>query len=131
MPGTGSRILVLDDEPHVTDTLAAIFRMHGYEVQVAYSAEEAIETIAGWQPDLALVDVMLPGMNGVEFAIVLKENYPACRFLLLSGHMSTGELLQEAAKKGHNFEILAKPEHPAHLLERVRGILGGGPRGSA
>lgn len=131
MPANGSRILVLDDEPHVADTLAAIFRMHGYEVKVAYSAEEAIETIAEWEPDLALVDVMLPGMNGVEFAIVLKENYAACRFLLLSGHISTGELLQEAAKKGHNFEILAKPEHPAHLLERVRGILGGGPRGTA
>ena len=100
-----------------------IFRGCGYEVRVAYSAEQAIETIAAWQPDLAIVDVMLPRMNGIEFGTVLKSNYPACHILLMSGHPGTAELLELAREQGHNFEILAKPLHPALILDIVAQLL--------
>jgi CheY-like chemotaxis protein len=121
-PG-GRKILILDDEASVAETLEMIFRGCGYEVRVAYSAEQAIETIAEWQPDLAIVDVMLPHMNGIEFGTVLKSNYPACHILLVSGHPGTGELLEMARQQGHNFEILAKPLHPALILEIVAHLL--------
>jgi CheY-like chemotaxis protein len=129
MPGRvdGTRLLIVDDEHHVADTLAKIFQMNGYEVRIAYSAEEGIEAIAQWEPDLALVDVMLPGMNGIEFAVVLKENHPDCRLLLFSGSESAGTLLQEAAIRGHKFDILAKPAHPVELLETVRQLLVSAP----
>lgn len=122
---TPSRVLIVDDDEAIADTLAVIFRMNGYESRAAYSAETAIETIAVWAPDLALVDVMLPGMNGIDFAIVLKANHIACQPLLISGSESTGALLEEAARKGHMFDILAKPIHPTFILERVKGLLGG------
>jgi DNA-binding response OmpR family regulator len=122
----GAKILILDDEPPIADTLAMIFRANGYEVRLAYSAEQAIETIAAWSPDLALLDVMLPGMNGVDFAIVVRDNHPNCRVLLFSGCESTQELLEAAAKKGHSFEILAKPIHPVELLQKVKQLQTGG-----
>jgi CheY-like chemotaxis protein len=127
MPGRadGTRLLIVDDEHHVADTLAKVFEINEYEVRIAYSAEEGIEAIAEWEPDLALLDVMLPGMNGVEFAVVLKENYPDCRLLLFSGSEHAGTLLQEAAIRGHRFDILAKPAHPVELLEAVRQLLAG------
>lgn len=126
MPGNGAirRILIIDDEPAIAETLAIILSTRGYEVKVSYSAEEAIETIAGWRPDLAIVDVMLPMMNGIDFSIVLKANYPGCSILLFSGQPDTGALLEEALKKGHRFEVLAKPLHPAFLLETVQNLLG-------
>ena len=117
------RILVIDDEAAVAETLEMILRGCGYEVRVAYSAEQAIETIAEWQPDLALVDVMLPQMNGIEFGTVLKANYPSCHILLVSGHPGTAELLELARQQGHNFEILAKPLHPALILDLVAHLL--------
>lgn len=120
----GIKILILDDEPPIADTLAVIFQANGYEVRVAYAAEQAIETIAGWCPDVALLDVMLPGMNGVDFAIVLKDNHPNCRILLFSGWESTQGLMEEAARQGHIFEILAKPTHPVEVLDRMRKLLG-------
>jgi DNA-binding response OmpR family regulator len=123
-----TRVLILDDEPAVADTLAMIFRMNGYEVQVAYSAKQAVETIAVWEPRLALVDVMLPGMNGIDFAIVLRDNHPDCLTLLFSGCQSTGLLLEEAAKRGHRFDILAKPAHPVEMLEAVKNLLVHGSR---
>lgn len=119
----GARVLILDDERTIAETLSMIFRMNGYEVQVAYSAEEGIETIAAWRPDLALIDVILPGMNGIEFASVVRDNHPECQVLLFSGSQSTGGLLEEAARRGQTFDILPKPLHPSEILERVKALL--------
>jgi DNA-binding response OmpR family regulator len=125
MPGPtpSTTVLIVDDDQAIADTLGAIFRMHGYDARVAYSAEQAIENIASCLPDLALLDVNLPGMNGIDLAIVLKANHPECHLLLVSGHESTRGLLEEAAKKGHIFDILAKPVHPTLILERAKGLL--------
>ncbi len=119
------RILVVDDEVAVAETLQMIFSGCGYEARSAHSAEQAIETISLWQPDVAIVDVMLPQMNGIEFGIVLKSNYPSCRVVLVSGHPGTGELLETARRRGHEFDILAKPLHPDVMLEIVSGLLPG------
>jgi len=119
----GRRILIVDDEATIADTLALIFQMRRYEVRVVYSAESAIELIAEWRPALAILDVMLPGMNGIDLAIVIKANYPACRVLLFSGHANTAMLLEEAGRKGHRFEIMAKPVYPDLMLERAAELL--------
>jgi len=121
-------VLIVDDDQAIADTLAAIFRLHGYDARVAYSAEEAIESIASCVPDLALLDVNLPGMNGIDLAIVLRANHPECHLLLVSGHEKTSSLLEEAAKKGHIFDILAKPVHPTFILERVKGLTASGQK---
>jgi len=116
------RILIVDDEIAITDTLALIFQMQRYEARVAYSAERAIELLAEWRPDLAVLDVILPQMNGIELALVIRANYPDCHVILFSGHTNTAMLLEEAVKKGHQFEILAKPVHPDLMLERVSAL---------
>ena len=117
------RILIVDDEVAIADTLALIFRTQHYEVRAAYSAECAIEIIAEWRPDLAIIDVMLPEMNGIDLAIVIKANYRGCHVLLFSGHSNTAMLLEEAVRKGHQFEVLAKPVHPELMLERASALL--------
>jgi DNA-binding NtrC family response regulator len=125
MPGTagGRKILIVDDEVTIADTLALIFASSGYEARTAYSAEQALEMLEDWKPDLAVIDVVLPGMNGIEFAIFLKASYPACQFLLFSGQPGTSSLLEEARKKGHLFDILAKPLHPTFMLATVSDML--------
>jgi CheY-like chemotaxis protein len=124
MAGAGSRkILVVDDEPTIADTLALIFASRGYEARTAYSAEQALEMLEDWHPDLAIIDVVLPGMNGIEFAIFLKASYKDCQFLLFSGQPGTSGLLEEAKKKGHLFDILAKPLHPTFMLATVADML--------
>ncbi|HEY1903314.1 MAG TPA: response regulator [Terracidiphilus sp.] len=120
------KILVVEDEASIADTLAVILSTRGYSVQVAYAAEKAIEIIAEWPPDLAIVDVMLPGMNGIDFSIIIRTNYPACRLLLFSGQPDTSVLLEEALKKGYNFQVHAKPVHPTFILNAVEDLLSSG-----
>ncbi len=117
------RILIVDDESAIADTLQMIFKMQHYDARVAYSAEHAAELIAEWQPELAILDVILPEMNGIDLAIVIKANHPKCHVLLFSGHTNTAMLLEEAVRKGHTFEVLAKPVMPDLMLERASALL--------
>jgi CheY-like chemotaxis protein len=118
------RILIVDDELAIADTLQMIFHLQRYDARVAYTAERAAELMAKWQPELAIVDVILPEMNGIDLAIVIRANYPKCHVILFSGNTNTSTLLEEALRKGHNFEVLAKPVPPDLMLTRASELLG-------
>ena len=111
------RILVVDDERVIADTLVTIFSGPGYEARAAYSAEQALELMEAWLPDLAILDVMLPQMNGVDLAIRMAALYPTCRTKLFSGHYRTAHLLTHAESLGHRFDVMAKPVPPGELLQ--------------
>lgn len=122
------RILLVEDERVVADTLGQILSAHGYDVRIAYSAEEALAIISEWPPQIALLDVMLPAMNGIDLAVALGKDLPQCGVLLFSGQPSVEELLQKARNEGHFFEILAKPIHPTVILNKISNLLcAGGP----
>ena len=72
MVETHHRVLNVDDERTITDTLALIFTGNGYDARKAYSAEQAVDFIAEWRPDLAILDVVLPVMNGIDLATLLR-----------------------------------------------------------
>jgi DNA-binding NtrC family response regulator len=121
------KVLVVDDEKTISNSLTTIFRNHGYQVRAAYSAEEAIDVIAEWQPNFALLDVKLPNMNGIDLAIALKTSDPNCRILLFSGYPDADDLLNAAKQAGHVFEVIAKPVHPTVLLNAVADSLSDTP----
>jgi DNA-binding response OmpR family regulator len=110
------RLLIVDDERLIADTLATIFRNEGYDARAAYSAEEALALIDSWIPELAILDVYLPGMNGIDLAIRLKAEVPSCRITLFSGQSSSNDLLDQARRDGHALDIIPKPVHPSELL---------------
>ena len=83
-------ILILDDAPAVAESLALVLSRNGFGVKVAHSAEEALKMTANWEPDAAFVDIMLPGMNGIEFSEILRTRYPQCGVELMSGHPANG-----------------------------------------
>ena len=119
------RVLIVDDEHIIADTLKAIFSNAGMEAMAVYSAEQAIALLLQWIPDAAIIDVQLQGMNGVDLAIHLKAKYPACALTLFSGHIATADLLEKAERDGYTFDVLAKPVHPADLLSRITLQLSG------
>jgi DNA-binding NtrC family response regulator len=111
------RILVVDDEHNIADTLAMVFRIKGHDALPAYSAESAVELVEQFEPDIVLSDVVMGKMTGVDLAIYLSKARPDCKVVLFSGQASTADLLAEAGRKGHHFHLLAKPIHPEKLLE--------------
>jgi DNA-binding NtrC family response regulator len=116
------RIFVVDDERPIADTLVVILRQSGYEASAFYNAQSALEQIESLCPELVITDVVMPGMSGVEMAVLIKERHPACKILLLSGNAATLDMLKQAREKGHYFELLAKPIHPTDLLAKIAAI---------
>jgi DNA-binding NtrC family response regulator len=120
--GPEKRVLIVDDEHAIAETLGMIFSNAGYSARVAYSAEQALPLIAEWSPHLLILDVRLPGMNGVDLAIRVKAEYPLCDTLLFTGDSSVADLLESARQRGYHFEILAKPVPPDDFLTAVAGF---------
>jgi DNA-binding NtrC family response regulator len=118
-----TRILIVEDEKVVAETLGQILSTQGYAVQIDSSAEAAIELLADWQPHLAILDVMLPNMNGIDLAVLIKQRCPHCHALLFSGQPSVEVLVEKAKREGHQFEILAKPVHPSVMLGAISDLL--------
>ena len=114
------RVLVVDDERTIADTLGIIFKQNKHETDVAYSGETALAIARTSTPDWLFSDVILGGMTGIELALRFAVEFPTCRTLLFSGQTSTADLLKEAEEKGHQFEVLAKPFHPQVLLDLVQ-----------
>ena len=121
-PDTGPNppiVLVVDDERTIADTLVAILKQVGLAAIAAYDGESALDMALLVPPNLLLCDVAMPGMNGIELAMAVKNAVPSCQLLLFSGHASTSYLLQDAKKTGLDFSFLAKPVHPKDLLAEV------------
>jgi CheY-like chemotaxis protein len=119
--GRKPRVLVVDDEQVIADTLAKILDLNGYEASAVYSGTAAVESARSLQPDLVISDVIMQDMNGIEAAIHIRGFLPGCKILLFSGQAATADLLENARAQGHEFEILAKPVHPADLLAKLKG----------
>lgn len=113
------RVLVVDDESVIADTIAEILSMSGFASTAAYDGDGALKTALLTPPELLITDVVLPGMNGVELAITIKRIYPDCKILLFSGQASTADLLTAASREGHHFTLLNKPVPPQDLISMV------------
>jgi CheY-like chemotaxis protein len=114
------RILVVDDERLIADTIAEILEGVGFHVAVAYDGWSALEIASRFQPEYLLSDVLMPRMNGVDLAIAVQKIYPAARVLLISGQAGISEILLSGQKQGFEFELVAKPIHPLKLIERLK-----------
>lgn len=117
-----TKLLIVDDEPNINETLALIFRKRGYQVLTASTGSDALRQLESEKPDLALLDVALPDMSGIEIAITIRRQYPSCKFILFSGNQGTIDALDDAKSRGHDFEVLAKPVPPQELIDTVEHL---------
>jgi two-component system, NtrC family, nitrogen regulation response regulator NtrX len=100
-------ILVVDDEESICQSLEGILSDEGYEVLTAKSGEEALKMIEEEQPDLILLDIWLPGIDGIDVLKNVKQEYPQIQVIMMSGH-GTIETAVKATKLGA-FDFIEKP----------------------
>ena len=121
------KILIVDDERAIADSVAEIVATVGYEALAAYSGADALAKASEFCPDILLTDVLMPGKNGFDLALEVKEMCPDSRLLLFSGQASTAQLASDYGprftRRGYRFELLPKPLHPATLLKKLEETL--------
>ena len=116
------RLLVVDDERLITDTICAILNENGFDAVGAYSGSDAILAARKARPDIVLTDVLMPRMSGVELGIQLRSEFPGIKICLFSGQAATTEMIHRAEAEGHFFELFPKPIHPDELIARLKGF---------
>lgn len=86
-----SLILVIQDEPVMAITLVSVLRSNGYEACAVIDPSDAVALCADLRPDLAIVDVMLGKVNGIDLAVGLRQNVPGTKLLLLSAYSEAND----------------------------------------
>jgi CheY-like chemotaxis protein len=120
----GSHIFVVDDEPVIASSLAAILRMNGFSARFFTSPLEALVAARSESPDLVISDVAMTGISGIELAIQMRAQYPKCKILLFSGQAATLDLLEGARAQGYDFRVLQKPILPSVFLSEIGQLSG-------
>ncbi|MGH7770818.1 MAG: response regulator [Candidatus Binatia bacterium] len=120
MPG---RILIVEDHKDSREILAAQLRHAGYEVIKAETGSEAIEIAKAQEPNLIIMDLGLPGMNGIETTVKLKENTKTARIPVVAYTAWDLERYKKTAEKAGFEGYLTKPASLQVLKQTIEGFL--------
>ncbi len=118
---TKANLLVVDDELIVRDSLDKWFREEGYDVTVAESAQDALTKMAAKRFDLALVDIKMPGTDGVELQRRMHEIDPEMLVIIMTGYASVETAV--AALKNGAYDYVSKPFDPDDIAHSVHNAL--------
>lgn len=117
------KVLIVDDEPSIIVALQFLMEQNGFETMVAFSGEEAMETIARQRPDLVLLDIMLPVVDGFEVCQRLRENpeWKGVRIVLVTALGSEANAAKGLALGADAY--ITKPFANADLVAKVKELL--------
>lgn len=120
-PSAGARVLVVDDEPALRDALESSLAFEGYEVVTATDGFEALATVEREKPDLVLLDIMMPRMDGLTAVRRLRSRGDSVPVLMLTARDAVGDRVTGLDVGADDY--LAKPFELDELLARVRALL--------
>jgi two-component system, OmpR family, response regulator len=116
-----ARLLVVDDEPNILELLSATLRFSGYEVASASTGHEALETTQAFKPDLIVLDVMMPGLDGFDVARRLRAGGVRTPVLFLTARDSDEDKVTGLTIGGDDY--VTKPFSLEEVIARIRSIL--------
>lgn len=112
------RVLLVDDEEDYVRTMASRMELRDVESRVALSGEQALEMVAEDAPDVMVLDLRMPGIDGMAVLERVKREHPNVEVVILTGHGSPRE--EDQARRLGAFEYLQKPADTSHLLRTIR-----------
>lgn len=115
------KVLIVDDEPKIAHTLAQHFAFKGYEVRNVLRGEEALALLEAYHPDIVLLDILMPGIGGIETLKHLQQLTPRPKVIMLSA-ADHEDVVQGALKLGADFYMM-KPVNLAELSNIVNGFV--------
>jgi DNA-binding NtrC family response regulator len=112
------KVLLIDDEASFVDTLGQRLEFRGFAVAKAFSGQEGLEKLKEQLPDVVILDVVMPGQDGVDVLKAIKELEPLTEVMLLTGHADMDSAIQ-GLKLGA-FDYLMKPTETGDLVAKIR-----------
>ncbi|HEY0561473.1 MAG: response regulator receiver protein [Mycobacterium sp.] len=120
-PGTGAKLLVVDDEPAIVDLLSASLRFVGFDVVTATTGAEALAAAEQHRPDMLVLDVMLPDLDGFEVTRQLRSSGTRVPVLFLTARDGTDDKVAGLTVGGDDY--VTKPFSLEEVVARIRAVL--------
>lgn len=119
------KVLIVEDEQVLNEAYELILKNEGYEVEVAHDGQEALDKTRLFEPDIILLDLRMPRMNGIEFLekYELQKNHPEVKVVVFS-NLDTQKEIDEAYKLGAHKYILKAWASPKELIKLVGETVG-------
>lgn len=111
------KILLVDDEKEFIDTLAARLELKKFDVSVAYSGQEAIDLVKNNDYDVVVLDVLMPGIDGIETLKLIRLNAPLLQVIMLTGNATVDNAI--LGMKNGAYDFLLKPAESNILVEKI------------
>ena len=126
-PAPAARVLIVEDDPSIVQSVEFLLRGEGYVTRAVARGDDALAVVQEFRPDLVVLDVMLPGIDGFEVCLRLRADPAtrATRVLMLSARGRDRELARGRAAGADDYVI--KPFATRELLQRVRTLLAAAP----
>ncbi len=112
------KILLVDDEQEFVETLSERIKMREHDSEVALDGEQALKKIQDDIPDVVVLDLKMPGIDGMEVLRRIRKAYPKVQVIMLTGHGSEKD--EEEARKLGAFEYLEKPVEIDKLMKKIK-----------
>lgn len=113
------KVLIVDDETSLVQLCKFVLEIAGFEVRGAYNGRQALHLVAEELPDLIVLDVMMPGMNGIEVCRLIRENHPSHPpYILMYTADDSDHTKDNSLKAGAN-ELVTKETLPHELADRI------------
>lgn len=110
-------ILIVDDEPGMRKTLGRILKARGFRVRLAEDGADAVRQACDAAPDVVLLDIRMPGLDGVDTWCRIRQECPTARVIFMTGHASDER--KQAARDAGALEVFSKPLDPAAVHDRI------------
>jgi two-component system, OmpR family, response regulator len=120
-PAGATKVLVVDDEPSITDLVSMALRSEQFDVRVAGNGREALDVVESFSPDLVVLDIIMPDIDGFEVARRLRNQGVKLPILFLTARDATEDKVRGLSLGGDDYMI--KPFSLEELVARVRAIL--------
>lgn len=117
------RILIVDDEAPVSNLLEQALRQEGYEVMSAADGMDAMNRLTAFQPDVVIMDIMMPRLDGVQATRLLRRNRSHADTVIIALSARTDEAAREAMREAGANLYMRKPFTIARLVDHVRQLL--------
>lgn len=121
----GERVLIVDDDDGIRSSLARVLRMKGYEVAMAGSGESAVQVAESFRPAIAIVDIRMPGMDGVDTFVAIRDQLPTVRGIFMTAYSSSSRTADAIDAGG--LSVLSKPLDINHVIELAERAIASAP----
>lgn len=116
-------ILIVDDEPSIRDSVSRILERHGYQVATAPGGKEALDMLAGFNPDVVLLDIIMPGLDGYEVCRQVRRRMPAVKIIYFTAKVELDDFKGKMNDDTRADAVIEKPASSEKILNCLEQVL--------